>query len=94
MKKNIEKEYKLYPEVNSVYKHYKGGKYKVLTLAKHSETQEDIVVYKSLHFGSFHVRPLSMWFDVVIEDDDVSDDMRVRINKGHFGPIRRFTLIK
>ena len=56
----MSKEFKKYPEINTNYQHYKGGKYTVLTLAKDSETQEDVVVYKSIHFGSVHVRPLSM----------------------------------
>lgn len=60
----MEKEIK-YPEIGKTYKHYKGGKYEVLTLAKHSETNEILVIYKSLHFGSVHGRPLSMWFDEI-----------------------------
>jgi hypothetical protein len=54
-----------YPEVGALYRHYKGGKYKVITLAKHSETDETMVVYQSIHFGSMHVRPLNMWFEEV-----------------------------
>ena len=54
-----------YPIVNGEYKHYKGGLYKVITLATHSETNEKLVVYKSLLFGSVHVRPLDMWFDQI-----------------------------
>ena len=61
----MSKEYVRYPVVSGVYKHYKGGKYKVVTLATHSETDEPVVVYKSLLFGNVHVRPLSMWFDTV-----------------------------
>jgi hypothetical protein len=47
------------------YKHYKGGTYEVVSLATHSETNEKVVVYKSINFGSVYVRPLSMWFDVI-----------------------------
>lgn len=47
------------------YKHYKGGTYDVITLATHSETQEKMVVYQSVNFGSIFVRPLSMWNDDV-----------------------------
>jgi hypothetical protein len=54
-----------YPEPNKKYRHYKGGLYNVLTLAKHSETNEDMVVYQSLLFGSVYVRPLSMWFEKI-----------------------------
>lgn len=54
-----------YPEVGAIYVHYKGGKYRVIALAKHSETDETMVVYQSILFGSYHVRPLSMWFDEI-----------------------------
>jgi hypothetical protein len=56
---------KQYPKLGIPYYHYKGGVYEVLSLAKHTETNEDMVVYKSLLFGSIYVRPLSMWFDDV-----------------------------
>lgn len=61
-------EYVLYPEIGGQYKHYKGGLYEVLTLATHSETDEKLVIYKSLLFGSVHARPLYMWFDWVTID--------------------------
>ena len=54
-----------YPEIGKLYDHYKGGRYEVITLAKHSETDETLVIYKSIHFGSVHARPLSMWFEMV-----------------------------
>ncbi len=56
-----------YPKIGRAYKHYKGGEYEVITLSKHSETGEDMVVYKSLHFGSVYVRPLNLWFEVVAD---------------------------
>lgn len=55
-------EWKKYPVIGGLYRHYKGGTYEVITLAKHSETSEDLVIYKSTEFGSIHARPLSMWF--------------------------------
>ncbi len=48
-----------------VYQHYKGGLYEVLHLAKHTETDEILVIYKSLHFGSYYARPLSNWCEPV-----------------------------
>lgn len=60
----MEKETK-YPEIGKIYKHYKGGKYEVITLAKHSETNEDLVIYKSIGFGTVYARPLKMWFQTV-----------------------------
>jgi hypothetical protein len=54
-----------YPEIGPVYEHYNGGRYQVISLAKHTETDETLVIYKSLLFGSIHARPLSMWFQEV-----------------------------
>jgi len=54
-----------YPTIGQRYTHYKGGVYQVVSLAKHSETNEDLVIYKSIGFGSVHARPLRMWFDII-----------------------------
>lgn len=48
-----------------IYRHFKGNLYQVLMIAKHSETEEDMVVYKSLKNNSIWVRPLSMWEEEV-----------------------------
>ncbi len=52
-----------------IYKHFKGNLYKVLHLAKHSETEELLVVYQP-QYGDYGiwVRPLRM-FDETIERD-------------------------
>jgi hypothetical protein len=49
-----------------VYRHYKGNTYQVIGIAKHSETEEDLVVYRALHgtFGLW-VRPLDMFCEKV-----------------------------
>ena len=49
-----------------VYRHYKGNRYQVLYLAKHSETLEDMVVYQALYgeYGIW-VCPASMWNETV-----------------------------
>ena len=48
------------------YRHYKGKDYEVLHLARHSETEEPMVVYRALYgdFGIW-VRPASMWNEEV-----------------------------
>lgn len=59
-----------YPEINCKYQHYKGGKYQVITLAQHTETKEILVIYQSIHFGSFYARPLSSWDEKTSDDKD------------------------
>ena len=48
------------------YRHFKGMEYEVLCLAKHSETLEDMVVYRALYGeGGVWVRPASMFLETV-----------------------------
>lgn len=54
------------------YRHFKGNEYEVITLAKHSETMEEMVVYKALYGeGGYWVRPASMWNETVERDGKV-----------------------
>ena len=51
------------------YRHFKGGEYEVIALAKHSETQEEMVVYRALYGeGENWVRPACMWNETVTRD--------------------------
>ena len=51
------------------YRHFKGKEYQVLYIAKHSETQEEMVVYKALYGdGGVWVRPASMWNEEIERD--------------------------
>lgn len=46
------------------YKHYKGKEYEVIALAKHSESLEDVVVYRALYGDNqVWVRPLKMFLE-------------------------------
>lgn len=47
------------------YVHYKGGVYRVLFSAKHTETEEPLVVYVSLKTGEIFARPEKMWNEVI-----------------------------
>ena len=49
------------PLPGEIYTHYKGGTYKILCLSTHTETKENLVIYKSLNFGSIHARPLEIF---------------------------------
>ena len=61
------------------YRHFKGNEYRVIGMAKHSETLEDMVVYQALYGqGGLWVRPAAMWNETVERD-------------GYCGP--RFTYI-
>ncbi len=51
-------------KIKGKYKHFKGGEYEVLGVAKHSETLEEFVVYKALYGeGDLWIRPKEMFFD-------------------------------
>lgn len=51
------------------YKHFKGNEYILLHIAQHSETLEEMVVYKALcGDGGIWVRPASMWNETVHTD--------------------------
>ncbi|WMI81507.1 DUF1653 domain-containing protein [Anaerotignum sp. MB30-C6] len=52
--------------IGGVYEHYKGKKYCVVGLARHSETVEEMVVYRQLYgeFGLW-VRPKDMFLETV-----------------------------
>lgn len=51
------------------YRHFKGNEYEVLGIARHSETLEELVVYRALYgdFGLW-VRPAKMWNETVTRD--------------------------
>jgi cyclomaltodextrinase len=67
-----------YPEINAIYDHYKGGRYKVITLAKHTETDEILVIYKSIHFGTIYARPLEQWFNTI---EQTNQQRFTKVNK-------------
>ena len=51
------------------YRHFKGNEYEVLFIAHHSESLEDMVVYRALYGdGDVWVRPASMWNETVSRD--------------------------
>jgi hypothetical protein len=51
------------------YRHFKGGLYEVLGVARHSETEEELVVYRPLYGdGGLWVRPKAMFCAEVVAD--------------------------
>ena len=62
------------------YQHYKGNEYEVIGMALHSETLEEMVVYKAKYGeGGVWVRPASMW------EEDVEVNGQI---------VKRFTLVE
>lgn len=53
------------------YRHYKGREYEVIGTARHSETEEEFVVYRALYGEhGLWVRPRTMWDERVRREDD------------------------
>jgi cyclomaltodextrinase / maltogenic alpha-amylase / neopullulanase len=48
------------------YRHYKGGEYRVVGIARHSETLEALVIYEALYGeGGLWVRPAAMFTETI-----------------------------
>lgn len=48
-----------------IYKHFKGGIYKIVCIAKNTETEEDMVIYENIDNGKIWARPLDMFSSLV-----------------------------
>jgi len=83
-------------EVEKIYTHYKEGKrYKVLNIARHSETQEEMVVYQALYGNcNIWVRPASMWFDTIPEEKrtEFGQDIRFKLDYGTYCEVEDIVL--
>lgn len=54
-------------DLRGTYRHFKGGIYELVDLARHSETEEEMVVYRS-PAGDLWVRPRAMFFETTVVD--------------------------
>jgi hypothetical protein len=68
---------KEYPKPGEKWRHYKGGQYEIVGMCNHTETDEILVIYKSLSFGGFHARPFSEWHDHVGTDMITSNEFPI-----------------
>ena len=63
------------------YRHYKGGEYEVFFVARHSETEEEVVVYRTLYGDfSYYRRRCTPFLDGSINPRPVPDLVRVASN--------------
>jgi hypothetical protein len=52
--------------IDGIYQHYKGKKYRLINVVRHSETLEELVMYETLYeneLGKFWVRPKEMFLE-------------------------------
>ena len=63
-----------YPQPGQIWKHYKGGQYEIVAMCNHTDTDEILVIYKSLSFGGFHARPYYEWHEVIGDEGLVGDE--------------------
>ena len=54
-------------KIGGIYKHFKVNTYKFVGFARHSETEEDMVVYQSTKNDELWVRPINMWNEYLPE---------------------------
>lgn len=77
--------YNLY--IGEVFRHFKGGYYKVLNIAQHTETGEQLVIYQAL-YGEKRVfaRPAEMFFSKVDKEKypDVEQEYRLELVRDKF----------
>ncbi len=68
------------------YRHYKGKDYQVIGVAKHSETEEDLVVYRALYGAhGLWVRPVEMFCEKVSSGGKMVTRFE-RIDEDHLPP--------
>ena len=70
-----------HPRAGEIWRHFKGKDYRIITVACHTETEEDYVVYTALAAGRDFVRPLAMFLSEVDREKYPAATQRYRFEK-------------
>lgn len=91
MENNMHKDFIQYPLQHRLYRHYKGGIYEVLFLAK-DDNNETMVVYQSKLYGSYHTKPLKVFNELVDVEVPDTNIYRVPIEEFKIEKVKRFEI--